>query len=469
MPRYSFSSYNDNNLDSSFSVSFEKAGVVIVGLSKKTCNPTLQLPENRILFNDIKNFVLKINEYKKTNSELTLLSGLEVSYDPMKESFFGEMRKKVDYLVLDQTQVFDGLNPVDPNNNPNYPIVYADMICKALDSGLFDMVANMDSFIKYGETIKNLEDKKVFDDDVLSSSQVICEKARDMNVPLIINVSTPLNQTFWNVAKEIDGLRLLYGGDLKDIKLMEMYGERSNSDVDILSSIQNKIIKTDFNPVVARQNNSILLEKFEYNQEKALTYESNVINSVISSGLENLGKADSNSIYQTILNVLNDYLNKSMVNGKALIDGIISESKNMFSNAIVDNNAREKYDRNRLVINTINLSITKIQSVVETAKQSLLSAVNIGCSKKEEFLNIITQLMEYNTTKKSKNKLAIQDHILQFQNSKLASNSGGRENNTQLVRINPNTGFIDFALMGLFVSFLIGLAIGIGYILYIFR
>jgi hypothetical protein len=76
----------------------------------------------------------------------------------MKETFLREMREKVDYMILGQHFVKNGMQMVSRKGNPNYPLEYAEMVCQGLDSGLFDIVAHPDCFMEFRDTISD-EDK----------------------------------------------------------------------------------------------------------------------------------------------------------------------------------------------------------------------------------------------------------------------------------------------------------------------
>ncbi len=110
------------------------------------------------------------------------------------------------------------------------------MVSKAIESGIFDIVAHPDHFMEFRDTIINEEDKKLFDENSVIASQIICEKARDMRIPIEINLFHALNNktlsdgnlayphpTFWQVAQEIDGLQILKGIDAHDISAFKMY------------------------------------------------------------------------------------------------------------------------------------------------------------------------------------------------------------------------------------------------------
>ena len=64
-------------------------------------------------------------------------------------------------MILGQHFVLDGIDQVS-KNNPNYPLEYANIVCQAMESGLFDIVAHPDIFMKFRDSIKTEEGKKIF-------------------------------------------------------------------------------------------------------------------------------------------------------------------------------------------------------------------------------------------------------------------------------------------------------------------
>ena len=51
-------------------------------------------------------------------------------------------------MILGEHFVINGIHKVSEKNNPDYPIQYAKMVVKAIDSGIFDIVAHPDIFMK---------------------------------------------------------------------------------------------------------------------------------------------------------------------------------------------------------------------------------------------------------------------------------------------------------------------------------
>ena len=124
-----------------------------------------------------------------------------------------------------------------------------------------------------------------------------------------------------------------------------------------------------------------------------------------------------------------------------------------------------------------NQVLANQQRTIETAKRTIKTAVDMGCKTKEEISNISTQITEHNTTNDNQKKSTIEQSISSFQQSKGISN-GYTETKGQAYQLkrtnnannnngnNSNHGFVNVITLSLVVTFVIGIAIGIGYMLF---
>jgi len=467
-------------------------GIKALGFSEHIPNPNFMLPsENeRMLLSEVEEYISSISQIKRENPDMIILSGFEAEFDPMKESFLGEMRNKVDYMVLGQHFVTRGLQVVDPNNNPNYPIEYANMICDAIDSGIFDIVAHPDIFMQYRDTMLDENSKKLFDENSVLASQVICEKARDMGIPLEINfggleknmkfndgnLSYP-HPTFWEVAKEIDGLQVIQGIDSHDLSSINNYKQSSQNISSISNFVSDKLLQ-DFNPVVARANNQKLQNAYNVGQENALTYESHMVNTILDSISTNIPDGTTiNDVVSQFGYGLNSMMQKCVDNASMKDKGIIEEISTIGSNEQLSTRDKKgMLERKKKTIDETNQVLTNQQSTIETAKRSVMASVEMGCESKEEIVNISTQLTEYSTTKNDSHKTQIGTQMAEFQQTQ-SNESGLGQNKGWSYTLRPNgaptshvdsgehNGFTNVLSLSLIVTFACGVIFGITYML----
>lgn len=467
----------------------KSVGISMLGFSEHIPNPNLILPDedHRMLLSEVDGYIASINKMKQDNPDMTILVGFEAEFDPMKESFLGEMRDKVDYMILGQHFVTRGLQNVPSKNNPNYPIEYANMVSKAIESGIFDIVAHPDHFMEFRDTIVSEEDRKLFDENSVIASQIICEKARDMGIPIEINLSHALNNqvlsdgklayphpTFWQVAQEIDGLQVLKGIDAHDLSAFKNVPQAEQLISNIEQMVSDKLIQGSYNPVIARQNNPKLQEAYTRNQESALTFETHMISQIVNGTLRSIEDGlDSESLAIAVGTSLNGVM-QSCVDGadkkdKTTVDEIstIVDSQDLSSK-----DKKGKLERKKQVINETNQVLANQQVAIENAKNNVVNAMNIGCESKYEYSNMVTQMTQQQSTKKESQKQRIEEHITSFQYSKTGEKTytQGMGQVKQLKKENNNhnsySGFTDALLLTLIVTFVIGVAVGFGYMLY---
>ncbi len=470
----------------------KESGITMIGFSEHIPNPDLLLPDedHRMLLSEVDGYVESINKIKQDNPDMTILSGFEAEFDPMKESFLGEMREKVDYMILGQHFVNDGLQMVQARNNPNYPLAYADMVCKGIDSGIFDIVAHPDHFMEYRDTIEKEEDKKLFDENAKTASKMICEKARDMGIPLELNLSPASNNPimsdgnyayphplFWKIAKETVGLAVLYGVDAHSLGAFKVAGVAIQRIGDIKELVEDKLVPGDYNPVVARQNNTKLQEAYKKGQSNALTFETHMVGQIVNGVLGKTENGlDSESIAVKVGSSLNGVMQRCVAaadkKDKAIVEKISTVTDSQ------DISLRDKkgiIDRKKQALNDTNQILANQQRVIENAKNNVINAMNMGCETKKEYSSIVTHLTENQSTKNGEHKVRTEEQINRFKQvksevkaptydmtqPKVLKKTYNNPNNN-----NSSSGFVHNIILALIITFAIGVAVGIGYMLY---
>lgn len=460
-------------------------GISLLGFCDRIPNPDLILPDesHRMLLSEVDDYISSINNMKKDNSDMTLLIGFEAEFDLMKEEFLGEMRDKVDYMILGQYSINRGLQTVSAINNPNYPIEYANMLSKAIESGIFDIISNPDYFMKFRDTIVSEEDKKIFDENVIIASQIICEKARNMGIPIELYLSSELDNrtlsdgylayphpTFWKVAQEIEGLQVIREFNIQDLDSFENSEHIGRTLTEIEQMMDNRFLQSDYNPITARQNNLKLQEAYKMHQENALTFETHLINQIVNGNLENSeynldAEKMTVAVGTTLNRVMQNYVDEADKKDKSTVEAI---SLIADSNKLSSQNKKIQLERKKQVINETNQVLAKQQRVIENAKNNFINAMNMGCKSKQEYLNIIAQITQLNSTENEIQKKRIEDHITRF----IQSKNGGK--NIQAIQFikennkkhNSSSGFTDAIMLTLIVTFVIGVIVGIGFVLY---
>ena len=466
----------------------KQKGITKLGFSEHIPNPSLILPDenHRMLYSEVDDYISSINKMKNANPDMTILSGFEAEFDPMRESYLGEMREKVDYMILGQHFVPRGLMNVTGTNNPNYPIEYANMVSKAIDSGIFDIVAHPDIFMQFRDTMNSEENKNLFDENSVIASQIICEKARDMGIPLEINLNEAFNsqlhskdslkypsKTFWKVASEIDGLQVLQGIDAHTLRCIKDVDKSAMKVSDITEMMRDKFVSKDYNPVVARQNNVKLQEAYKQGQDKALSFETHMVNQSVSNICNNLDDGmNSEDIAIGIGQGLNVAMQECIDNANAKDKSVVDDISQIAENDKMPLEEKKvRAERKKKVIDETNQVLSNQQLVIGNAKNSVISAVNIGCQNKEEFINMTTQITEHNSSVNERHKSTIENQVSTFQQSKGTSSINVNEKNPILVKKqnstshNQSSGFASTASIIMIVTFIVGFVAGITYMI----
>lgn len=451
-------------------------GITQLGFSDHVPVPELayQDSEHQMHISEVDEYVESIRNLQAENPDMKINVGFEVEFDPMKEQFFGELREKVDYMILGQHFVPSSNGLVKKNNNPDYPIKYASMLCKAMESGIFDIVAHPDIFMEYRDSLASEEAKRQFDDNAVVASQMICNKAKEIGIPIELNFagidkgqimsdgkySYP-HPTFWKIASET-GVQVLYGVDAHDPSQFDKMGWNKKIADQIIDPKKLNIVSPNYNPVEARKNNSILQELYTKGQQLATTYETNLTQLLVFrmlSGFPETTRMDEllpGEVDQMFENV------SELMNKEAEAEKIkISMEKKSAEPA-----AEQEFqsERTEQILQHIEETHTNRQSVLDRTKQALQYSIEIGCNSKHDVISTVSKITEANSTKKESTKEKLIASIEQTkqisQEKQQHDNSKGNNTATN------NNGFTNTNSLILIITFICGIIICIGYIVY---
>ena len=451
-------------------------GITQLGFSDHVPVPELayQDSEHQMHISEVDEYVESIRNLQAENPDMKINVGFEVEFDPMKEQFFGELREKVDYMILGQHFVPSSNGLVKKNNNPDYPIKYASMLCKAMETGIFDIVAHPDIFMEYRDSLASEEAKRQFDDNAVVASQMICNKAKEIGIPIELNFagidkgqimsdgkySYP-HPTFWKIASET-GVQVLYGVDAHDPSQFDKMGWNKKIADQIIDPEKLNIVSPNYNPVEARKNNSRLQELYTKGQQLATTYETNLTQLLVFrmlSGFPETTRMDEllpGEVDQMFENV------SELMNKEAKAEKIkISMEKKSAEPA-----AEQEFqsERTEQILQHIEETHINRQNVLDRTKQALQYSIEIGCNSKHDVISTVSKITEANSTKKESTKEKLIASIEQTkqisQEKQQHDNSKGNNTATN------NNGFTNTNSLILIITFICGIIICIGYIVY---
>lgn len=233
---------------------------------------------------DVDNYLESVYSLKEKHKYfIDIYAGFEAEYDEVIEEYLCSLRDKCDYMILGQHYVLGR----DIRHNVDYPIEYAKKVCKAIESGIFDLVAHPDIFMQYRYNISD-EDMEEYLENCIIASKMICIKAKEFDIPLEVNLGgffsrdielEPRYPTklFWDIVKENNN-KVVIGIDAhqrNDIPLATLK-------LDILSDFIDfdklNILK-DYDPVIYRKNNAKLSSAYRVTKDNLTSIEARLISS----------------------------------------------------------------------------------------------------------------------------------------------------------------------------------------------
>lgn len=444
--------------------------------------------EQRMHISDVDEYITSIRQLQQENPNMKIMCGFEAEFDPMKEQFLGELRDKVDYMILGQHFVPYGMSKLPQKNNPEYPIQYAEMLCRAMESGIFDIVAHPDTFMQFRDSLDTEEKKNLFMQNAKIASQAICDKAKELGIPIELNfgginkgtimqdgqLAYPHSE-FWQIAAET-GVSVLYGVDAHTPEQFITMGKDKEKADMIINPSKLNLVDKNYNPVEARKNNKKLQELYEQSQAKTLTYETHLISQITSGIIDRIPDEEfspetfSYMSEYALANVSQDSTKKASERDKTTISKIetISSDPNL-----TPQEKSFQLNRAKATIEHTNDTLSQQQSALERAKESINTSIEMGCQSKAEIKNTVIQLTEGKTTKKEEVRNTMANNIQRTHQINNGMSVNQQTKGPVLVKTNNNNsgtngnkGFINAITLTLIITFVCGIAVGIGYMLY---
>ena len=444
--------------------------------------------EQRMHISDVDEYITSIRQLQQENPNMKIMCGFEAEFDPMKEQFLGELRDKVDYMILGQHFVPYGMSKLPQKNNPEYPIQYAEMLCRAMESGIFDIVAHPDIFMQFRDSLDTEEKKNLFMLNAKIASQAICDKAKELGIPIELNfgginkgtimqdgqLAYPHSE-FWQIAAET-GVSVLYGIDAHTPEQFISIGKDNDKEDMIINPSKLNLVDKNYNPVEARRNNKKLQELYEQSQAKTLTYETHLISQITSGIIDRIPDEEfspetfSYMSEYALANVAQDSTKKASERDKTTISRIETISNDP---KLTPQEKSFQLNRAKATIEHTNDTLSQQQSALERAKESINTSVEMGCQSKAEIKNTVIQLTEGKTTKKEEVRNTMANNIQRTHQINNGMSVNQQTKGPVLVKTNNNTsgtngskGFINAITLALIITFVCGIAVGIGYMLY---
>ena len=471
------SGHSDFSSDEEMLQSAINNGIKTIGFSEHIPNSPYMLPEptHRMLSSELGFYLSSMEELKQAHPNINILTGFEAEYTPENESYLIEMRDKVNYMILGEHYI----PGVEQKGNPDYPIEYAKMVCKAIESGLFDIVAHPDVFMKYRDSITDEKSKELFDKNAVAASKSICDKAKEMGIPVEINLNPAINNEilrdgsleypttlFWQVAATIPGLKVIEGVDAHTTKAFEKTREARKLVSNIYDLIQDKMVPDDYNPRNERDTNNMLKSAYLKTKENAISQEAVFVDKV----LHNIGNRIPDNVKgDDVIALLNEGLNQTTKRCLEDADKRQKETVNAGTEIETNNNyqntaqKRRALDRNNSTLKEINIVSANQSSLIEKARNNVSRAVNLGCSNKNDIISTAVNITDRDTTQSEKRRTKIDESLSKIKETAQAK----KEKNKALTKKKKdNSGFANMITVLLISTFAAGFVIGVVFMIF---
>lgn len=394
-----------NFSDRDYVIAAKNAGVNCIGFSDHVPFNKLDYWINgkKMHISEVDDYVGSIRKLADENPDMTIRCGYEAEYASCRVGHLVDLRSSCDYMILGQHFVQEGLRVIRPSDNPEYPLLYAKSVCEALDTGIFDILAHPDFFMLEREHFSTEEGKIEFLENAKMASYMICEKAKELGIPIELNVrgreaalagvtdefgnrktrgddgelSYP-HSLFWEIAAEV-GNDVIYSVDAHNPNHILAIDEDREFIERIIDTSKLKFVSDNYDPVLARENNLILQEAYASTCVSAVTQETAMITALLDS-MEVLEGQDVLETLKGGLYTIGENFDKEAAQKMKRLDKKYKEAEN-----------KEKYDlcKKRLIA-----TYGERHAALDRAKESLSVAQAIGCSTKDEYVYAVGLLTE---------------------------------------------------------------------------
>lgn len=476
--------------DSEYVARAKANGITQLGFSDHVPVPELAYQdfEHQMHVSEVDEYVESIRQLQAENPDMKINVGFEAEFDPMKEQFFGELREKVDYMILGQHFVPGVKGLIKQRDNPDYPLQYADMVCKAMDSGIFDIVAHPDIFMQYRDSLSSEESRKQFDANAVTASKQICAKAKEIGIPVELNLSAIDNgrvmgdgkypyphPMFWEEAAR-SGVQVLYGVDAHDPRQFDAMGWNRQVADQIVDPRRLNIVSPNYNPVEARKNNLTLQEKYANGQKLATTYETNLVTQLMFgmlskaeiTSMDELLPGEVDGMFKNVSEAMQREAEQKKINIEKKADDLVTNKTTL----------EVKKER-------ISQTLANRESTLDRAKQALKDSIKIGCNSKHDVISGVSKITEANTSKKAnvkekmmanveRTKQSSPEKAIQHEKPKVFVKENNTSSNNRLASSNSksasssgtsssNKGFTNVISLIFVIASILGIVFLVGY------
>ena len=385
--------------------------------------------DERMCLADLDDYISSINHLDRENDEIKVYSGFEAEYSEALKMHLVNLRKKVDYMILGQHEVELNGEKINPYNNPDYPILYAKSVLDALDSGIFDMIAHPDYFMRYRDTMEDSKNYHRFMRNAEKAADLIGRKCEELSIPIEINLAgierrlqepyrdgehEYTHPKFYNELLKYD-VRFIYGADAHNPKSIRRFNENILRANTILKTSEMTFVRDDYNPVKYR--NPLLDEKLMLSEANGYSYETLRAVSMLDKIVNDYTVVD---LDLNILDKIDEYIiqvqNDSKKQSKERFEALITVADDHF---ISDDEKERRLNSNIKYMDSQGAVTTARINLLQLLKNLVVEASNLGCVTKEDYIIIVKELLERERTTSVDIKERCDSNIENYRKNKL--------------------------------------------------
>ena len=435
--------------DETYVLAARNQGITSIGFSDHVAFDTLEQWQQgqRMHVSEVDDYLKSIRELQDKYPDMTIRCGFEAEYDPSKMGYLADLRSKCDYMILGQHYVQSGMG-IASRSDPNYPLIYAEMVCKAMDTGIFDIVAHPDYFMMFRDRMKSPEEYDEFMKNAAAASRMICSKASDLGIPIELNVRGALehkemsdgefaypHSLFWDIAAQ-EKCTVIYGVDAHHPSHMLTIDEDRERLAKHIDTSKLKLVET-YDPVVARENNEKLQTRYEETKRNSVTQETSLVQ-MIMAGVEVKEGDDAFERIGDMLTAIGDKFGKACTAEQIAISEEIKrvdDDTSYSDSEKVAMKARYELRRER-VLETAKAR----ERMLARATMSLSEAKEAGCKTKAEYIQVVGYLTEAKTSNDPQKRSNASAAVQAFSESKQQGTAMTTSQAPKVYTYNSNSG-----------------------------
>ena len=388
----------------------KKCGLKKLGFSDHIANYPLKYTElrARMPYSEMDEYIKFIYKLKEKHEDIDIYCGFEAEYDPKIVNFLIDSRDKVDYMLLGQHYV-DNINSI---NNPNYPLEYASMVVKAIESGIFDIVSHPDVYMLKRDTIILDEDLKLFDENSSIANKMIISKAIEYGIPLELNLGAICreiiinngtfaypNKEFWNLVIEKNA-RVILGRDSHSPELFERTPELIKKIKEYIDYDSLYFVDENYNPKINRESNEMLNKSYNITKSTSETYEALLTKELLTKGLEKVNEDETfDNLMIEIMRIYAGSKKFCYEEADRRLDNIENQKEIIMNREDLTNEEKERI--NLLLmdeVNDINNTLVMQNEYLTLFYLAIEEIKKFKNLNKEQIINDIKDYIELNTT-----------------------------------------------------------------------